>query len=363
MKIDSAYVGMDSERTFTSYALDTVTGNIKSKGTAQGWDTGGYSFAQLLEFAGEGKEEFANRTSGTDRGFHTQLSNVAVKAGPAAERNIVSIRQSCIMFLIRWLCGINAYRRIIQGEKTAGYSDDLQGYDMIRSLSGSNMPSYGSYYNEEHFRAEAEDTGYQARGCVRTSDGRQIDFNLSLYMSRRMCQYAGVQRASDLPALTDPLVINIDAPVAGVSDQKFMFDIDADGTEDEISSLEKGSGFLALDKNGDGCINDGSELFGTESGDGFYDLSEYDGDGNGWIDENDDVFNRLKVWCRDENGKDILYTLKDAGVGAICLQNVPTDFSLNSLSDNKTNARIRSTGIFLYENGGVGTINHLDLAR
>ena len=37
------------------------------------------------------------------------------------------------------------------------------------------------------------------------------------------------------------------------------------------------------------------KLFGTSSGDGFKDLAEYDEDGNGWIDENDSIFNRLKV--------------------------------------------------------------------
>mgnify|MGYP000465316364 CR=1 FL=1 len=54
--------------------------------------------------------------------------------------------------------------------------------------------------------------------------------------------------------------------------------------------LQGGSGYLALNKNGDGVINDGSELFGTASGDGFYDLSMYDEDGNGWIDENDHAY-------------------------------------------------------------------------
>ncbi len=61
--------------------------------------------------------------------------------------------------------------------------------------------------------------------------------------------------------LTDPLVINLDTEAASVSDQKFYFDLDADGHAEQISFLNSGSGFLALDKNGDGVINDGSELF------------------------------------------------------------------------------------------------------
>lgn len=72
--------------------------------------------------------------------------------------------------------------------------------------------------------------------------------------------------------LCDPLVFNFEGNTADITDQKFMFDLDCDGKEEEISSLGKGSGFLALDKNGDGIINDGTELFGTKSGDGLQTL-------------------------------------------------------------------------------------------
>ena len=112
-----------------------------------------------------------------------------------------------------------------------------------------------------------------------------------------------------------------------------------------------------------GVINDGNELFGTASGDGFADLAQYDTDGNGWIDEADDIWNKLVIWCKDENGKDQLIGLGKAGVGAIYLGNKDTEFSLNSAKDNSTNAVIRKTGIFLYENGAAGTIQHLDVAK
>ena len=162
--------------------------------------------------------------------------------------------------------------------------------------------------------------------------------------------------------MTDPLVINLDSNVASVSDMKFLFDLDADGKEEEISFAGRGSGFLALDKNGDGKINDGSELFGTKSGDGFGDLAAYDEDGNGWIDEADSVFKDLKIWTKDENGKDVLMNLKDADVGAIYLGSAQTEFSLNNQATQQTNGIIRKTGVYLKESGGVGTVQHVDLA-
>ena len=99
-------------------------------------------------------------------------------------------------------------------------------------------------------------------------------------------------------------------------------------------------------------------------------LARYDEDGNGWIDENDSIWSKLKIWCKDENGNDVLYKLSDKGVGAICLQNVSTDFTLQgdrkaqdgTTNANATNAVVRKTGIFLYENGNVGTVQHVDMA-
>ncbi len=154
----------------------------------------------------------------------------------------------------------------------------------------------------------------------------------------------------------------MDSNITSVSDMKFKFDIDSDGKEEDISFVGQGSGFIALDKNEDGKINDGSELFGTKSGDGFSDLAEFDEDKNGWIDENDFVFSKLKVWTKDENGNDRLLNLKAADVGAIYLGNVDTEFSYKNMSGD-TDGVLRKTGIYLKESSGVaGTVAHVDLA-
>ena len=214
---------------------------------------------------------------------------------------------------------------------------------------------------------EYENTQFHADGTARTDDGRVISFNVDIMMSRSYMEYMNIQIPAAQNALCDPLVINIGSDTADVRDQKFLFDIDADGTEDEISMLGRGSGFLALDKNGDGKINDGSELFGTKSGDGFRDLKEYDSDGNGWIDENDAVFEKLKVWCKGENGEDILMSLKEADIGAIFLGSQETEFTAGG-EDGVRDGVIRSTGVFLRESGAragrsaAGTIQHVDMA-
>lgn len=211
------------------------------------------------------------------------------------------------------------------------------------------------------FFSEQEVTEFSTVGKVCTADGRELSFGVSVEMSRSFVQETECYTEQSY-TMVDPLVINLDTNVAKVKDMKFYFDLDADGKEEEISELDAGSGYLALDKNGDGEINDGSELFGTKSGDGFADLAAYDSDKNGWIDEADEVFSRLKIWSKDEKGENKLLNLKDADVGAIYLGNANTQFSLNNADTNATNAVIRKTGIFLKESGSVGTVQHVDLA-
>lgn len=217
-------------------------------------------------------------------------------------------------------------------------------------------------YTQEYYSAESESTAFSTNGTVRTSDGRELNFKINIGMSRSFEQYYRENFELASFNMCDPLVINLDTDVASLEEQTFFFDIDADGEMDEISSLGAGSGYLALDKNGDGVINDGSELFGTKSGNGFADLAAYDEDGNGWIDENDAIWEKLKIWTKDENGNDVLYRLSDKGVGAICLQNAATDFTQKG-QNGQTLGAIRYSGVFLYENGDAGTVQHVDVAK
>ena len=237
--------------------------------------------------------------------------------------------------------------------------------DVAKGAIAAGTTSAGTLWQkitvESGQKTELEHTAFASRGKVNTADGRSIDFNVEFSLSRATASEFNSITAQNY-ILTDPLVINLDANVASVTDQKFSFDLNSDGKDDKISFVGEGSGFLALDKNNDGKINDGSELFGTRSGDGFKDLAAYDDDRNGWIDENDDVFSKLKVWTKDSEGNDMILSLRDADVGAIYLGNADTQYSLVNDS-GQTDGVIRKTGLFLKESSGtVGTINHVDLA-
>ena len=224
----------------------------------------------------------------------------------------------------------------------------------------SNANAWQKITASTGFVSEHEASTFASVGKVVTADGRSIDFNLEVSMSRAFMAETNMLEVKDYIKM-DPLIINLDSNITSVSDQKFFFDLDADGDEESISFAGEGSGFLALDKNNDGVINDGSELFGTKSGDGFKDLAVYDEDGNGWIDENDSIFNKLTVWTKDDKGNDLLIDLKSADVGAIYLDSANFQFSLKDASNN-LNAEIKKTGVYLKEStGAAGTISHVDL--
>ncbi len=222
---------------------------------------------------------------------------------------------------------------------------------------------FGIEYDFYSARIEQEQTSFSAQGLVKTADGKEISIAMELNMSRRFMEEQSISiRAGDAAQrLKDPLVLNFNGNAAELSETKFSFDLDADGREEQISLLDSNSGFLALDKNMDGSINDGTELFGAQSGNGFADLAAYDEDGNQWIDEADPIYSKLRIWSRDADGNEQLFALGQKDVGAIYLGNVSTAFDLTQNSDNALLGQIASTGLFLKESGGAGTAQQLNL--
>ena len=366
---------MDSARTYTSVSRDAITyernvTTLSAKGFMDALN-GAYenSDNKKADISDEIKEEKSKKDAGTlsdnsegTLGFlNGKYSEIftrdITKVTNVSDDTASTLRTMILKLILMLLIG----RGDTQDMLNRAFSDEgVSEGELGSALSFTKVTLSLTY---ERYEAEFEGTTFNAKGVVNTKDGRQIDFGIDISMSRSFEQYVretGVCETLNA-RLTDPLVINLDNCAADISDQKFLFDIDADGDMDNISMLGKGSGFLALDQNEDGIINDGSELFGTKSGDGFADLSKYDSDGNGWIDEADEVFDKLSIMCFNEDGSTSLYKLKDKDVGAIYLGSKDTEFSVTN-QENILNAKVRKTGLFLYESGAAGSIQHVDLA-
>jgi hypothetical protein len=111
--------------------------------------------------------------------------------------------------------------------------------------------------------------------------------------------------------------------------------------------------FLWLDRNGNGTVDDGGELFGnytllqngTRAPNGFEALREFDQNADGVIDENDPVWTELQLWIdRNHNGisePDEVSFVKDSEIGSI------------SLTDHWTGRRDQFGNLFRYESSMV----------
>lgn len=250
-------------------------------------------------------------------------------------------------------------------ELTGNTDAGLSSVDIEATPPPANQqPSAGFGLVYEHHTAyqESESVSFSAIGTIETQDGKSIEFSVKLNLSREFRLETNLSiKAGDPEKKVDPLVINFDGNAAELSQTRFEFDIDANGTTEQIATLRPGSGFLALDKNQDGVINNGSELFGPNSGNGFAELAKYDSDNNGFIDEADPIYNSLRIWQRHEDGSQQLIALGDKNIGAIYLGHATTPFQLRT-ADNKSLGEIADTGVYLTENGKIGTIQQINLS-
>jgi hypothetical protein len=218
---------------------------------------------------------------------------------------------------------------------------------------------WGLVYEYKELTKESENIKFSATGTVTTSDGRTVEFNLEFLMSREYLREHYINVKAGDAAKVDPLVVVFGKATPVLGKIKEAFDLDSDGEPEQISFATEGSGFLALDKNEDGSINDGSELFGPTSGNGFSELRAYDIDGNGWIDESDDVFGKLSVLTMSKDGQKMTFKLGELGIGAIYLNEIGTAFGIKDEAGEY--GEMRSSSIYLRENGTAGTIHHIDL--
>jgi hypothetical protein len=241
------------------------------------------------------------------------------------------------------------------GSRGAQASEVAQAAASPQSAAAAPRAGFGVEYDRVAVHVDQESLKVQAAGQVVTADGRQLDISYALAQSRQVVSQSEVHVRMGDAKQVDPLALDLDGGGVTLTGEKMAFDLNSDGKPEQVSRLSAGDAWLAMDRNGNGQVDDGSELFGPTTGSGFGELRALDADGNGFLDEGDAAFSSLRLWMPGQDGSTgSMTTLLDAGVGAIGLVSVASAFQLQG-------GTTRETGVYLREAGGAGAVQHVDL--
>jgi Zn-finger nucleic acid-binding protein len=168
----------------------------------------------------------------------------------------------------------------------------------------------------------------------------------------------------------DPIILDLDGDgleTVGVA-SNIYFDFDADGVLTRTGWVNKDDALLVWDRNGNGRIDTGAELFGdftplpngTLAPNGFAALAALDSNGDGVIDASDPAFAELKLW-RDtsqdgQTGTGELISLADAGIVSL---NLAHTLKNQTLANGNTLAR---EGTFTRADGSSSGMGEFKLA-
>ncbi|MBU2591569.1 MAG: hypothetical protein KKC21_06085 [Nitrospinae bacterium] len=174
----------------------------------------------------------------------------------------------------------------------------------------------------------------------------------------------------------DPLILDLDGDgteTIGV-DAGAYFDHDANGFAEQIGWASPDDGLLVLDRNNDGLINNGRELFGDntllKSGaiatDGLQALADLDDNGDGKIDINDAAFAELKVW-QDTNSDGIsaaeeLHTMEELGIKSLNTTYTTTNITHPSGNIQTHAATYETTDGFIHQMGNFLVERDMEVA-
>lgn len=202
---------------------------------------------------------------------------------------------------------------------------------------------------------ETESCSFSASGNICLADGSTRSFDVGYTMERS-------EESTRVSAgnLRDPLVLDFGAPVGKLGAHSADFDLDADGTAETMRMPTADAAFLFHDLNRNGKADDGRELFGPQSGNGFGELAKLDGDSNGWIDAGDTAYADLMLWSMGDDGASSYRSLADAGIGALSTRYADTPFTIKE--NGEVVGQVRGSSVWLGEESGAGIVRQIDLA-
>ena len=174
------------------------------------------------------------------------------------------------------------------------------------------------------------------------------------------------------PVRVDPLIFDLDGDgikTTSLDQSRAYFDLDSNGFAERTAWVDASDGLLVLDRNNDGQITSGQELFGDQTllangrraDSGFEALREFDSNRDGRIDAKDEVYSKLKIW-RDLNGDGISQAEELKGLSDYNIASISLSSTSSNASDAMNNIQ-RRVGSFIKTDGSGGVIGEYLLNR
>ncbi|MEW6236594.1 MAG: hypothetical protein AB1656_14515 [Candidatus Omnitrophota bacterium] len=188
----------------------------------------------------------------------------------------------------------------------------------------------------------------QAKLEVHYADGQSVE---AVSAQIRQTQQQQIQTS-------DPLVLDLDGGGVDLTsaEEGVSFDIAGTGQASQTAFVASGDAFLAIDRNRNGRIDNGKELFGDQNGaqDGFEELRKLDENQDGVIDVNDAAYNNLLLY-NDINRDGVsqfneLRSLVEANIQSISLNDRSVDETISGGN------RLVKTASFTRNDGSKGMV-------
>ncbi|TQV71450.1 hypothetical protein FLL45_20050 [Aliikangiella marina] len=272
------------------------------------------------------RQMFEPRNLTSPRNNKQSTSLAAKEAHFAAETNInqAIATEKENLLLYQLMKAITQHTKGLKSERS-NYSNNLDfsaSFVIENSLSFANqsfsLDTLGAT-SRAFFNLEFSEAIQASINLSFDANTNNLSFSFELFQSRSFSLTSTIETATEQ---VDPLIINL-------SNQDFNFDLsnevsldlDANGLIDRFYSPAQDNYFLAFDKNLNGKIDNGLELFGDAGGskDGFAALKQYDANTDNVIDIEDEVYSQLSLLSFDQLGNQQIVNLVETKIASISL--------------------------------------------
>jgi len=217
----------------------------------------------------------------------------------------------------------------------------------------------GDLLSVEQWQNHEQNLNYQIQGKFNIND-QTLSLNYNVNLTHKHTSYSKMEISA--ATLKDPLLVQFDSQALGEIKGEKAFDINQDNALDKLPIFSGDIGYLVYDQNFNQQADNGSELFGPKTGQGFMELAKLDSNNNGFIDVEDQAFEQLYIWQPNENINQVdqWLSLKEAKIQAISLSAINTPFTFYD-HNGEVQAQLRQSSFAISDEGYGRGVHQVDI--